>query len=179
MSTRNPFPLSSGQDDEVSRMNSPTGILRAQNSVVVKKKEDTHLQRGEASDTADLPNHSDGTPTGTAAVAPVSSSSSTTDESAWDFQSFLEEQRRMEAQHDDRKEKVFQRVLSALGGNGDVSGGPELPPEIVQAWGARNEKLCARAENAQKRQQKLEVLHAYVNADIFLPVACPRPGPAS
>lgn len=49
------------------------------------------------------------------------------------------------------------QVLSALGGNAEASGTSELPPDILQAWGARKEKLAEEAENAEKRQQKLEV----------------------
>lgn len=145
-------------------MNSTTGTLRAQNSIIVGK------ERGDANPasakqdhggkgglTADLSNHLDETQAAATALPSSSSSSPSTSEPAWDFESFLEEQRRKEVQHDFRKEKAFQKVLSALGGSGDAFGAPELPPEIVQAWGARNEKLSVEAGNVQKRQQKLEV----------------------
>lgn len=165
-------------------MNSTTETVRVQNSMVGKDREDiTKLtkqdeQRSEGGLTADLRNHLDET----AAAAPSSSPSPpspSTNEPAWDFESFLEEQRRKEVQHDDRKEKVFQKVLSALGGNGDVSGAPELPPEIVQAWGARNEKLSAEARNAQKRQQKFEVRNAvYIPIRDLSPSPSPAPSPA-
>lgn len=159
-STNKPRALSSGQNDEDSKKNSTTGTLRAQSSIAGTEREDANpapakqdQKRGEVCHTADLPNHLDEVHTGTAATpSSPSPQSSSTNEPAWDFESFLEEQRRKEAQHDDRKEKAFQKVLSALGGNGDLSRAPELPPEIVQAWGARNEKLSAEAGKAQKRQ---------------------------
>lgn len=40
--------------------------------------------------------------------------SSSTNESAWNFDRFLEEQRRKEVQHDDQKEKIFQKVRNAF-----------------------------------------------------------------
>ncbi|CAM9422413.1 unnamed protein product [Pylaiella littoralis] len=86
--------------------------------------------------------------------------SSSTNESAWNFDRFLEEQRRKEVQHDDQKEKIFQKVLSALGSNAEASGAFELPPDILQAWGARKEKIAEEADDAEKRRQKLEEDHA-------------------
>lgn len=133
-------------------MESTTGTL-VQTSTVRKEREDSNQpparqdHRGGGSFTA---NRVDGTRI-------ASSISSPTNEPGWDFKGFLEEQRRKEVQHDHRKNEAFQKVLSALGGNGDVSGAPELPPEIVRAWVTRNEKISAEAENAQKRQQKLKV----------------------
>lgn len=148
-STKKPLSFSSGQNEK----DNTTGT-----------RENTHPaptnQEKELSNRLD-----EKTQTGTSATPSPSSpppSSSTNEETAWDFESFLEEQRRKDLQHDDRKEKAFQRVLSALGANGDLSDAPELPPEIVQAWGARNEKLSLEAGNAQKRQQKLEVKPYYV-----------------
>lgn len=187
-STNKPISFGSGQNEE----DTTTGTLRAQNSIVGKKGEDTNpapakhdTQRGEARHTSDLPNHLDKAQTGN--NAPSSSPpSSSTNEPPWDFESFLEEQRCRELQHDDRKEKAFQKVLSALGGNGDLSGAPELPPEIVQAWGARNERLSVEAGNAQKRQQKLEVNYCctcvqYKHSDryLLLSVTRSRPRPRS
>lgn len=53
--------------------------------------------------------HISGSDEGTeSATAP--SSLPSTDESGWDFGRFLEEQRLKEIQHDDRKEKIFQKV---------------------------------------------------------------------
>lgn len=49
------------------------------------------------------------------------------------------------------------KVLSVLGGNAEDAGASELPPDILRAWEARKEKIAKEAENAGKRQQKLEV----------------------
>lgn len=152
-----------------------TGSQNAQNSNVTKEKEDMNSSRAEEDPAVGSPNHLFEAASGTAAASsppssPLSSpppqSPSSTNGPAWDFETFLEEQRRKEVQHDDRKEKVFQKVLSALGDNGDVSDAAELPPNIVQAWIARKEKLSAEAENAQKRKQKLEVRRA-INSHVY------------
>ena len=49
------------------------------------------------------------------------------------------------------------KVLSALGSHSQDSGAMELPSDIIQAWGARKEKLAAEATNVQNRNQKLAV----------------------
>ena len=76
-------------------------------------------------------------------------------DSSWTFEAMLKEQRRKEVQHEAQRERTFQRVLSALGGpTGDAA---DLPPNVVSAWEARNEKLVTEAENTKLRQQKLKV----------------------
>ncbi len=52
---------------------------------------------------------------------------------------------------------IISKVLSALGSHSQDSGATELPSDVLQAWGARKEKLAAEAEDDQNRQQKLTV----------------------
>lgn len=78
----------------------------------------------------------------------------------WTFETMLVEQRRKEVQHEARKECTFRRVLSALGGPAADTGAADtagLPPNVLLAWEARNEKLAVEAKNTQLRQQKLKV----------------------
>lgn len=49
-----------------------------------------------------------------ATAATATAPSSTTNEPSWNFDRFLEEQRRKEIQHDDEKEKIFQKVRNAF-----------------------------------------------------------------
>lgn len=60
--------------------------------------------------------------------------------------------------------------MSALGSNAEASGAFELPPDILQAWGARKEKIAEEADDAEKRRQKLEVGHRAVEVLTFIDV---------
>lgn len=79
-------------------------------------------------------------------------------DSTWTFDTFLEEQKTKDMQHEAQKERTFRRVLTALGGSEiQDTANDFLPPDILRAWETRNEKIMLAEQATREYRRKREV----------------------
>lgn len=88
------------------------------------------------------------------------------DTTKWTFDAFGREQEEQQQQHEARKERIFQNVLTALGCSAEsrVALANELPPDVLRAWKTRADDKILVEARARDYNRKREVRQAYTTS---------------